>query len=79
MNPPRYVKILAKLIPISKWENEENLAKGEIVKFNFVESCKNKYGFNKQVLSSEDGYDLIWRHISDDWFKLIAKSPEARC
>lgn len=78
---PLYVRILAKLIPVLKYEKneEENLSKGEIKKFNFTEGSKNKYGFNKQVLSFEDGYDWIWRHISDDYFKCIGKWPERSC
>lgn len=71
---PLYVKILSKLIPILKTEG--NLSKGEIKKFNFVEGQRNQYGFNKQVISFEDSYDWIWRHISDDYFKCIGKWPE---
>lgn len=40
---PLYVRILAKLIPVLKWEDETNLSNGEITKFKFVESCKNKH------------------------------------
>lgn len=71
---PLYVQILGKLIPILKTEG--NLSKGEITKFHFVESQKNQYGFGKQVVGSEDGYDFIYRHISDDYFKCIGKVPE---
>ena len=78
-NAPLYVRILAKLIPVSVWDDEQNLAKGEIVKFNFVESQRNTHKFNDQVVGSEDGFDMIWRHVSDDWFKVIGKSPERTC
>jgi hypothetical protein len=73
---PLDVKVLAALIPVLKWENEENLAKGEIEKFNFIESCKNQFKFNQQVVGSKGGYDYIWRHIKDDYFKVIAKTLE---
>lgn len=78
---PIYIQLLAKLIPILKYDSteEKNLSQGEIKKFNFIESCRNKYGFNKQVLSFEDGYDWIWRHISDDYFKCIGKWHERTC
>lgn len=79
ITPPLYVRILAKLIPVLVWDDETNLAQGEIEKFNFVESCRNKHKFNDQVVGSKGGYDYIWRHISDDWFKVIGKSPERTC
>lgn len=74
---PFYVKLLGKTIPILNTEG--NLATGEITKFKFVQSCKNQFGFNKQVVGLEDGYDMIWRHISDDYFKCIGKWPERSC
>lgn len=77
--PPLYIVLLAKLIPVFKDGNEENLAKGEIEKFNYVESCKNKHKFNDQVVGLRYGYDMIWRHISDDWFKVVGKWPERTC
>jgi hypothetical protein len=76
---PLHVQALAKLIPVLKWDDEENLAKGEIVKFKYVESQRNQHKFNDQVVGSEGGYDMIYRHISDDWFKVIGKSPERSC
>jgi hypothetical protein len=54
-----------------------NVAKGEIQKFNYVESCQGQHRYNDQVTSTEyfDGqeYSCIWRHIYDDWFKLVGK------
>lgn len=73
---PNYIKILALTIPILKWKNEENLSRGEIKKFNFVESDKNKHKFNDQICSFEDDYSWIWRHIVNDYFKCIGKSYE---
>lgn len=78
---PIYVRLLAKLIPVLKYEEgeEENLAKGEIEKFNFIEGSRNKHKFNEQVVGSSGGHDKIWRHVSDDWFKLVGKWPERTC
>jgi hypothetical protein len=76
---PLYVRILAKLIPILEWDDGTNLSTGEIRKFNFIESQKNQHKFGSQVSSSGDGYDYIWRHISDDYFKCIGKSVERTC
>jgi hypothetical protein len=77
--PPLYVRVLAKFIPVFVWPEDPNLAKGEIVKFNYVKSCRGKHKFNDQVVGSEDGYDMIWRHIADDWFKVVGKSHERTC
>ncbi len=74
---PTYIAFLSLTIPVLKTEG--NLAKGEIEKFNLVESCKNKRKFNEQVVGSRGGYDLIWRHISNDYFKLVGKWPEDHC
>lgn len=72
---PLYVRLLAKLIPIL--DSEGNMSTGEIEKFDFVESCKNRHKFNDQVVGSKDGYDYIARHISDDYFKIIGKWKES--
>lgn len=74
---PLYIRILAKFIPLLKWDI--NLAVGEIRKFNFVKSQKNKHSFNEQVIGFEEDFDLIWRHIANDWFKNIGKSPSRSC
>lgn len=78
-SPSPCVIALAALIPVLKWDGEENLAKGEIVKFNYSERNRNQHKFNAQVVGCKDGYDMIWRHISDDWFKVVGKSPERSC
>lgn len=72
---PLYVRILARLIPVLKTEG--NVSKGEIVKFNFTVSSRNKHSFGDQVVGCEQGFDFIWRHISDDYFKVIGKWPES--
>lgn len=72
---PVYVKILARLIPVLKTEG--NISTGEIKKFNFVNSCKNKYSFGQQIVGCEDGFDYIASHISDDYFKIVGKWPES--
>ena len=73
--------MMAKLIPVLKWgdDEEENLARGELEKFNFVESQRNTHKFNDQVVGCKGGFDYIWRHVADDWFKVIAKTPERSC
>lgn len=76
---PLHVKALAKLIPVLKWDDGTNLANGEIEKFEYVESQRNQHKFNDQVVGSRDGFDFIWRHISDDWFKVVGKSHERTC
>jgi hypothetical protein len=77
--PPLYVRWLAKSIPVCVWDDEQNLAQGELEKFNFVESQKNTHKFNDQVVGCKGGFDMIWRHVADDWFKVIGKSPERTC
>lgn len=72
---PLYVRILARLFPVSKTDG--NVATGEIKKFNFVSSCKNTHHFGQQVVGCEDGFDYIARHISDDYFKIVGKWPES--
>jgi hypothetical protein len=64
--------IRLKGIPIKILKSEGNLAKGEIVKFNFIEGQKNTHKFKDRVTTSS-GFDGIWEHISQDWFKLIGK------
>ena len=73
---PVHIRLLGLPIKILKWDDDVNLSKGEIKKFNFTESCKNKFSYNQQCLSFEDGYEWIWRHIKDDYFKCIGKSKE---
>ena len=76
---PIHIKLLAKLIPVLKWKDMQNLAKGEIEKINFVKGCRGGKTFNQQFVGNVDGYDIIWRHIANDYFKIVGKSPEARC
>ena len=59
-------------LPIKVLDCENNLATGEIKKFNFIESQKNKFKYNEQIVLCND-YDEIWRHISDDYFKQVGK------
>lgn len=74
---PNYIAFLSLTIPVLKTEG--NLAVGKIEKFNFIESCKGNKKFNQQVVDSRDGYDLIWRHIHNDYFKMVGKWPERTC
>ena len=76
---PLYIQILSKLIRILPSVDEQNLSNGEIRKFHFVKDQKNQIGFNDQVVGNKDGYDMIWRHISNDYFKCIGKWPERTC
>lgn len=72
---PLYVQILAKLIPVLRLEG--NISKGEIVKMNFTEGCRNKHGFGDKVVGCEGGFDYSWRHISNDYFKVVGKWVES--
>lgn len=65
--------------PILSYPDCDNLAKGEITKFNFVESCKNQTEIGKRIVGSENGFDCIWVHLGFDYFKLISKTPERTC
>lgn len=62
-------------LPILKTDG--NLANGEIVKMNFVESQKNTHSFGQQIVGLQDGYDYIWQHIAFDYFKVIGKWKES--
>ncbi len=62
--------------PIEILKSEGNIANGHIEKFQFTEGCRNQHKYNHQVVTCEDGYSGIWRHIADDWFKQIGKWPE---
>lgn len=81
ISAPVDIKILAKGIKVLEWRG--NLAKGELKKFKFTESCKNKHEYNDQVVGMEsengDDYDCIWRHVKNDWFKLVGKSTSRTC
>jgi GH35 family endo-1,4-beta-xylanase len=76
---PLKVQILARFIPILKWDNMINLSKGEIEQFKFIASQKKKFNFREQIVMNRDGFNLIWQHISADWFKLVGKSHEQKC
>lgn len=77
MKIPLLIRLLA--IPIKIIRSKENIAEGKIEKFKFVKSDKNKFSYNQQTVTFEDGYDCIWRHIKNDWFKQIGKWPEQTC
>lgn len=76
---PLLITLMALPIKVLETKNEPNLATGEITKFKFVESQRNKQEYGKQLVGSEKGYDRIWIHIKNDWFKEIGKYPERTC
>lgn len=72
---PWHIVAMGKLIKVL--DSEGNVAKGEIEKFNFCESDRNKpRPFNQQLVGTERGYHWIWRYIADDYFKVVGKWPE---
>lgn len=74
--PPK-VKRTADIYPIL-YHIPGNVAAGEIKKFNFIDSCRNRTDIGKQILSQEYDpnreWDCIWIHVGEDFFKLICKS-----
>lgn len=65
------------LYPPYHYEHEENLANGEVEKMTFAGSSARPIGF--QLVGSEDGCGLIWRHIGFGYYKLISKTKERTC
>lgn len=74
---PTLIQIMA--VPLGILEVEDNEAKGEITKFKLVDSQKNAKAYGEQVVGSAGGYDRIYRHIYNDWFKEVGKWPEKSC
>lgn len=70
------------MYPIQNYDDCENMAKGEIKKFNYVESCRGQHKVGDMVyelICEEDDYDGHWVHLGRDWFKLIHKSYARSC
>jgi len=74
---PFHIQIVAKLYPVLK--TEDNLAIGEISKFNYVESQQNTHKIGDRVIGSENDFEMIWVHVGDDYFKCIGKWYERIC
>jgi hypothetical protein len=72
-NIPYHIQAIGKIFSLIR--SKDNISKGEIRKFNFVESCRNQHGIGKRVLSMEridnNDYDAIWVGLGNDYFKMI--------
>lgn len=79
---PLYVTLMAMFIPVCKWEDEENLAKGEIVKLQLRDGIykyfnpKIEWSFGERIVGLVDGYDWIWAYVTNGYWKVIAKTKE---
>ena len=87
---PLDIKIKSKLFPIIDYKKKygedcgtENLAKGEIEKFNFAKGMKDnlKVGATAiKITYDEEGkeYSTFWTHLGRDYFKQISKVYDPR-
>lgn len=78
MTIPFHVSLMSKFIAVPVYPNSINEAKGEIIRMHFAGNKEN-HAFNYQVVGSEDGYDIIYRHIAHDYWKIISKVKERTC
>ena len=70
---PLLVKIKANFIPLKKYEDSNNLATGEIRKFEGTMKSK------KNGLVSFDGeYSILWEYICGDYYKEVSKTLDDR-
>lgn len=78
---PYHIRFMGAFFNLVKSEN--NLATGEIRKFNFVEGQRNTHRAGDRVTSMEiiNGKDhgAIWVHLADDYFKMISLWVERTC
>jgi hypothetical protein len=77
---PFHIQAISKVYPVLSTEG--NLAKGEIRKFQFVESQRGRTEIGKRVTTMEiinnQDYGAIWVHVGNDYFKMIGIWPEHR-
>lgn len=71
---PVYIQVKSKLVPLKKYEDTENLATGEIRKFENTSSVAKRVG----MISMEGDYDIIWEHVMDDYYKQVSKTLNLR-
>lgn len=68
-------KLIGLKYPVLK--SEDNIAKGEIVKFNFVEGQRNQLPIGRQTCHTEEiegkWYDCISVQLGNDYFKRIGQ------
>lgn len=69
---PKHIRIKAKLIPIKKFEDSENLATGEIRKFPISQ-------YSDSILGLDGDYSIMWKHIGSGYFKQIVKTYQRNC
>jgi len=87
---PRDIKRMSKKYPIINYKKEygeedttENIAKGEIERFNFTIGGKNLMELGQKankITWDEKGneYSTIWVHLGKDYFKQISKVYDPR-
>lgn len=75
---PFHIQAIAKVYSVLSTEG--NLSKGEIRKFQFVESQKGRTEIGKRVTTTEtinnQDYGAIWVHVGNDYFKMIGIWPD---
>lgn len=74
---PFHIKIMSNLIAVRRGGELPNFSNGEVEKFDWTSG--QVMSFNKDLVICQDGFFSVWKYISNNYFKCVAKYRDRGC